>query len=365
MNFFIEKVRIFFYGDTYEDYIFKPNKINVITGDSGTGKTSILSIIDYCLMAHENNIPYDIQKKATWFSILFNINGKVWFVARKSPIGGMSGEVYFSENYSDEKIKPNITVSEFKDRMNKEFKVDNKFNYPLDSNYYENQFSITFRDFLLFNALTESNIGAKDKYWDIEYFGSENFEGKIDTLFKLAIGINSLDEIKAKNKLEVIKGKIKDIEKIEKNNQKYLNNLNNLYEKCLQENILSGVASKDDKLSLISSALDRFNKLMLSNDYFLEIDNLEERKSNISFELNILRKYKKQYIDYKKNLERNADSLIPIMYLKSKLDDQLLRTFETRDFIVELENSLKDIREKSKDLICDYEFSDDSWQSKT
>lgn len=49
------------------------------------------------------------------------------------------------------------------------------------------------------------------------------------------------------------------------------------------------------------------------------------------------------------------------MYLKSKLDDQLLRTFETRDFIVELENSLKDIREKSKDLICDYEFSDDSY----
>jgi len=129
MNFFIQKVRIFFNGDTYEDYIFEPNKINVITGDSGTGKTSILSIIDYCLMAHENNIPYDIQKKVTWFSILFSINGKVWFVARKSPIGGMSGEVYFSENYSDEKIKSNITVGEFKDKMNKEFKVDDKLNY--------------------------------------------------------------------------------------------------------------------------------------------------------------------------------------------------------------------------------------------
>lgn len=362
MNFYIKLVRLYFNSANYEDYTFEPNKINVITGDSGTGKTSILSIIDYCLMANENNIPYDIQKKVTWFLITFNINGKVWSVARKSPLAGMSGEVYFSENYIDEKLKANITVGDFKEKMNSEFKLDNKYKYPLDYNYSENQFSISYRDFLIFNAITESNIGAKDKYWDTDYFGNENFEGRIDTLFNLSVGVNNLEEIKAKNKLNIIEGKIRDIVRIENSNKRNLDKLNALYEKCLHEGIIiSSVTSEEDKLGLISSALDRFNKLISSNDYFLEINNLEEQKSNINFELNVLKRYKKQYLDYKKNLEKNSDSLMPVIYLKSKLDAQVLKTFETKDFILELENSLKSIRNKSKEIIFDYEFSDDSY----
>ncbi|MFH3692776.1 DUF3732 domain-containing protein [Acinetobacter baumannii] len=365
MNFFIKSVRLYFYGSKYQEYIFEPNKINVITGDSGTGKTSILSIIDYCLMAQKDNIPHDIQQKVTWFLISFEINGKVWNVARKSPRGGMSGEIYFNEVDIDEKLYPNISVEDFRKKIDNELKIKNIFSYPLDQNYQDSNFVISYRDFLLFNALTESVIGAKDKYWDTEFFGNENFIGKLNTLFQLAIGLNSLEGVKAEEKLKIIKKEIEKIEKIEKNDknsaEKYNKQVDILFEKCQLEGVLKNIDQSQGKLNSISLGIERLKSLILSNDYYSEIEYLEERKSQVNFELKILEKYKKQYNEYKKNLEKNADSLAPVEYLKSKFDEQILKTFETSDFILELDSSLKKIREKSKELVRDYDFSDDNY----
>ena len=52
MNLYIESIKLWFKGFSEDvlktvTYPFKPNKINVITGDSSTGKSSILGIIDY------------------------------------------------------------------------------------------------------------------------------------------------------------------------------------------------------------------------------------------------------------------------------------------------------------------------------
>lgn len=51
MNLYIESIKLWFKGFSEDvlktvTYPFKPNKINVITGDSSTGKSSILGIID-------------------------------------------------------------------------------------------------------------------------------------------------------------------------------------------------------------------------------------------------------------------------------------------------------------------------------
>ncbi|WP_336152454.1 AAA family ATPase, partial [Acinetobacter sp. 99] len=184
---------LYFDSIRYEEYIFIPNKINVITGDSGTGKTSIFSIIDYCLMASRSNIPHDIQKKVSWFAISLEINNKDWYIARKSPRGGVSGEIFFSDIGFYEKFSRNITVEELKQKFDEELKIKNSFSYPLDTTYLEKGFEISYRDFLLFNALTESIIGGKDRYFDTDFFGNENFDTRLEDLFQLAIGVNSLE----------------------------------------------------------------------------------------------------------------------------------------------------------------------------
>lgn len=56
MRFILHEIRLWFKAEGTEpkSYEFLPDKINVITGNSSTGKTSFWSIIDYCLLSSKS-----------------------------------------------------------------------------------------------------------------------------------------------------------------------------------------------------------------------------------------------------------------------------------------------------------------------
>ena len=58
MIFILHEIKLWFKDENSEpkSYNFLPNKINVISGDATTGKTSFWSIIDYCLLSGKMNI---------------------------------------------------------------------------------------------------------------------------------------------------------------------------------------------------------------------------------------------------------------------------------------------------------------------
>jgi DNA repair exonuclease SbcCD ATPase subunit len=72
--------------------------VNVITGSSGTGKTAILQIIDYCLFASEHKISEDIiNENVMWYGINFMINDNNYTIAREAPkFKKVSNNYYFS-----------------------------------------------------------------------------------------------------------------------------------------------------------------------------------------------------------------------------------------------------------------------------
>ena len=55
---------------------FALNKVNVITGDSRTGKSAIVPIIDYCLASSDCLIPRDIiRDNVAWYGLLVSLGG--------------------------------------------------------------------------------------------------------------------------------------------------------------------------------------------------------------------------------------------------------------------------------------------------
>ena len=125
MRFQLNKIKLWFKNNSEpKEYEFLPNKVNVITGDATIGKTSFMSIIDYCLLSNKNRIiEKTINENVSWYSIDFNINAKRFFIARKSGnSGNVSAEVCFSDKneFFDTPFE-NISIDELKEIINKEF----------------------------------------------------------------------------------------------------------------------------------------------------------------------------------------------------------------------------------------------------
>ena len=80
------------YGKNRErrDVELKPGKVNIITGASQRGKTSLIHIVEYCLGASECMIAEGhIRKTVDWYAILLQFPDCQVFIARAAPLSGL------------------------------------------------------------------------------------------------------------------------------------------------------------------------------------------------------------------------------------------------------------------------------------
>lgn len=71
---------------TYKNIEFNTNSVNVITGDSRTGKSAIIPIIDYCLASGECCIPTQtIRNACSWFGVIVQLDNNKILLARREP----------------------------------------------------------------------------------------------------------------------------------------------------------------------------------------------------------------------------------------------------------------------------------------
>lgn len=83
MSFQIRSLSIYSHDEQRRDVNFKLGALNIVTGRSETGKSTLLRIIDYCLGGTTYRIPVDvIHDSCSWFGVLFTKRGKNVFVAR-------------------------------------------------------------------------------------------------------------------------------------------------------------------------------------------------------------------------------------------------------------------------------------------
>jgi hypothetical protein len=102
---------------------FAPEKINIVTGESGSGKSALTWIIDYCLGSDKCSIPVGLIREVTaWFGLHLQLANTEMIVARRNPEGQqITGDLYWVEGLNldvPRTVEKNARVEDLKNRFN-------------------------------------------------------------------------------------------------------------------------------------------------------------------------------------------------------------------------------------------------------
>lgn len=102
---------------------FVPGRINVLTGESATGKSSLTWIVDYCLGSDKCSIPIGLIRDVTgWFGLHLQLPNTEMMVARRNPDEQQTtSDMYWEEGLNLEvpaTVRKNARVEDLKNRLN-------------------------------------------------------------------------------------------------------------------------------------------------------------------------------------------------------------------------------------------------------
>ena len=125
MSFTISAVVLYGHRGQKRVLRFRTHGLSIVTGNSKTGKSALIDIVDYCLGRGSYNVAEgEIRRKVSWFGLHLSKDGDEVFVARDNPGPGAStgSRVYIQrgkiENYPDvEDITKNTTATSLRTFM--------------------------------------------------------------------------------------------------------------------------------------------------------------------------------------------------------------------------------------------------------
>jgi hypothetical protein len=273
MKFYIKKIILWLHNGKRREIKFKPNKVNVITGDSSTGKTEILDIIDYCFFASESKISEDIvNENISWYGLLFNINGKDYTVARKSLIEGkVTDEYYFSsEGEIPDKVSLNNTEGVIKSLLETEFSIDSNVVVSYGSNLIRLGSKISLRYFFMFNTISV-NIIENDTGVFFDKQHKARYRDALPRVFDLAVGIETIENVLKKEKKSELEKKLSKLNRKSRSITDKSNNFQSEQESIIREakeyslidpnlDLKSSLGELENLISGIKSEAERENK---------------------------------------------------------------------------------------------------------
>jgi chaperonin cofactor prefoldin len=81
----LRSIHLYSHDERVRGISFELNAVNIITGSSGSGKSALCEIIDYCFGAGECHIPGRVRDSTTWVALLLSNGSTEAFVARRIP----------------------------------------------------------------------------------------------------------------------------------------------------------------------------------------------------------------------------------------------------------------------------------------
>lgn len=339
MNFGIDSITIWSNSGVSRSLTFARNRINILTGESNTGKSALLSIIDYCLLASKHNIPHSIiNDNVSWYGLKFFINDKTYCLARKSPVNNdVSNDYYFSSTgVSPDSPQANIAEGDLKSILEAEFSISEKTVVPFGGKTIKAGSKFSFRYFFLFNTISEDIITNSRVFFDKQ---SENrYREALPRIFDIALGIDDIANIEAREKAERLKAKIVRLE----SKEAHLETGSSLFKQELSE-VTREAASYgltidipgDATLASTTEYFERF-KESAAFEESAERENLKSELFDVNRQIRNITQFTSEFRDYKENLKASADSLRPFDALlqqspelvKSPIFEQLIASLQ-------------------------------------
>ena len=353
MNFYISKIRLWFrHGGEPRDLEFFKDKVNVITGDSSTGKSSVLKIIDYCLLSERSTIVEDvINENVAWYGLVFHIDDIPYTIIRQAPtVESAEMKVLFREG----EYLPDEPIADLDDirakalvKMNELFHINPKL--KLGSKVKQH-----FRHNLIFNYLTEDIIATESTYQDLRFFRRDEYSQILNDLFKLAIGVNESKLRELESELQTAqtreKNKKRTQEKEQENREKFEKTKVEIAHQVEELGLGAATELGDSPTAWaanIKSIVENCNLQFKNEETNRQRNEIEMALVKVREKLGYFESLEKEYKIYQKRLERQNESLVPVEYVKKHLSE-LMTYQETGQLLRELTEAWEMIKQSYK-----------------
>lgn len=328
LSFQILNVLIYSFNGEIRSIDFEPGKLNIITGASKTGKSSLIDIIDYCFGNDECNIADGvIPSNVDWVGVRLQIAEGQLFIARKMPVIGKNSsyDIYYEVKKEisipkHSKLKKLISLDYLKDILSNYVGIGENIHIPPEGQTRDKLIA-TIRHTLSFTFQKQDEISNRNYLFHNQ---SNHWAAQaIKDTFPYFLGsvvydyIDKLNEIKSlKRKLNSKKKKLADIQSIVSTGTNLSRNLlleakeYGLYDEEIPEDLDTTI----QKLETIEAKIETldFDKDLMMNEGVLQ-NLIDEKLSLIKQHDEIhdkLNTYKLLYRDKKEFSDELNDHLL-------------------------------------------------------
>lgn len=194
--------------------MFDPDRVSVVTGWSGTGKSTIISIIDYVLGAGSSTIPVGIiREAASWYGLLLDTDVGLLRLAREKPGGRDVSEAYWLQQGDEatqplpRRPRPNARTERVKQLFDDLSKLSNLETDP-DGGGFSGRAS--FRDMAAFNFLPQHVVA--NPYTMFFKADTSKHREKLRNVLPLALGTMTNEDLVRLHTRRLVRDELRRVE---------------------------------------------------------------------------------------------------------------------------------------------------------
>jgi hypothetical protein len=369
---------------------FDLNKINVITGDSQKGKSSIIPIIDYSLGSSKCTIPVGvIREKTEWFGVVIQLEDKKVLFARKEPgVHSQSSEVYINEDFDELEQLPrpsSITNVEYlKNRLNE---ISNMPYLTLTDQTDDSSSGkrASFRDFSAFQFQPQHIVA--NPYTMFFKADTAEHQDRLKNIFPLVLGAIDKKTLFLKQELKMLEQELQKKQRMMAEINQYTNNwllqLKDYYSKAREYGLLKNAPEASVGWSS-QSYVDYLKNVSINTSISVlqlehkateravkELQSLTEEESDISRDIGIQRHHLFKFLSlfdsekkYHQSLQTQVERLEPVSWLSKLIEPDQTCIFcgavsnQAYEELQHLAEHIEKISESSKYIDKSYDILD-------